>query len=168
MFLALSGTASLSGCLHAIRGVWHEDGIRGFYRGCATNLCRTTPAAALTFTRCEDFLHDSSLSSLIEGTEVGGAGGWEEGLTTFLPHDTSCSAHIQEVRGFPREGSGGRWGVGGWARRFLPRLRHKLVPHDTSCSAHIHQVQGFPERFLFSSLTQLRFTALAGRQGSAL
>ena len=30
-----------------------EDGIRGFYRGCTTNLIRTTPAAALTFTSYE-------------------------------------------------------------------------------------------------------------------
>ena len=30
-----------------------HDGIRGFYRGCSTNLLRTTPAAALTFTSFE-------------------------------------------------------------------------------------------------------------------
>ena len=30
-----------------------EDGIKGFYRGCTTNLVRTTPAAALTFTSYE-------------------------------------------------------------------------------------------------------------------
>ena len=35
------------------RTIWLEDGIRGFYRGCATNLLRTTPAAALTFTSFE-------------------------------------------------------------------------------------------------------------------
>lgn len=30
-----------------------DDGLRGFYRGCTTNLVRTTPAAALTFTSYE-------------------------------------------------------------------------------------------------------------------
>lgn len=33
--------------------IFKEDGLRGFYRGCATNLLRTTPAAALTFTSFE-------------------------------------------------------------------------------------------------------------------
>jgi hypothetical protein len=33
--------------------IFREDGLRGFYRGCATNLLRTTPAAALTFTSFE-------------------------------------------------------------------------------------------------------------------
>ena len=36
-----------------LRTIWLEDGIKGFYRGCATNLLRTTPAAALTFTSFE-------------------------------------------------------------------------------------------------------------------
>lgn len=49
----ISGTASLSGCTNAIRSVWLEDGVKGFYRGWLTNLCRTTPAAALTFTSFE-------------------------------------------------------------------------------------------------------------------
>ena len=30
-----------------------EEGLKGFYRGCTTNLLRTTPAAALTFTSFE-------------------------------------------------------------------------------------------------------------------
>jgi hypothetical protein len=30
-----------------------EDGVPGFYRGCMTNLLRTTPAAAVTFTSFE-------------------------------------------------------------------------------------------------------------------
>lgn len=33
--------------------IYHENGARGFYRGCLTNLARTTPAAALTFTSFE-------------------------------------------------------------------------------------------------------------------
>lgn len=33
--------------------IYRQEGIPGFYRGCATNLIRTTPAAALTFTSFE-------------------------------------------------------------------------------------------------------------------
>lgn len=33
--------------------IYAEEGIKGFYRGCTTNLLRTTPAAALTFTSFE-------------------------------------------------------------------------------------------------------------------
>ena len=33
--------------------VMQQDGLKGFYRGCTTNLVRTTPAAALTFTSYE-------------------------------------------------------------------------------------------------------------------
>lgn len=33
--------------------VWAEEGIHGFYRGCGTNLLRTTPAAVITFTSFE-------------------------------------------------------------------------------------------------------------------
>jgi solute carrier family 25 folate transporter 32 len=39
--------------MDACRTIMREDGIKGFYRGCATNLLRTTPAAALTFTSFE-------------------------------------------------------------------------------------------------------------------
>lgn len=33
--------------------ILQTEGVRGFYRGCATNLLRTTPAAAITFTSYE-------------------------------------------------------------------------------------------------------------------
>ena len=33
--------------------VYAEEGVAGFYKGCLTNLVRTTPAAALTFTSFE-------------------------------------------------------------------------------------------------------------------
>lgn len=45
---ALSGLIAVS-----ILQVWHADGFKGFYKGCGTNLLRTTPAAALTFTSFE-------------------------------------------------------------------------------------------------------------------
>lgn len=51
----LSGLHALTGgatrvCTPQIHSV---EGIKGFYRGCVTNLLRTTPAAALTFTSFE-------------------------------------------------------------------------------------------------------------------
>jgi solute carrier family 25 (mitochondrial folate transporter), member 32 len=33
--------------------ILQTEGMRGFYRGCLTNLIRTTPAAAITFTSYE-------------------------------------------------------------------------------------------------------------------
>ena len=42
-----------SGVRDCIKKVFEKDGVRGFYRGCATNLLRTTPAAAITFTSFE-------------------------------------------------------------------------------------------------------------------
>uniref|UniRef100_A0A7C9EHP1 Mitochondrial carrier protein n=3 Tax=Opuntia streptacantha TaxID=393608 RepID=A0A7C9EHP1_OPUST len=41
------------GVRDCIKKVYLEDGISGFYRGCATNLLRTTPAAVITFTSFE-------------------------------------------------------------------------------------------------------------------
>ncbi|GIL51918.1 hypothetical protein Vafri_7830 [Volvox africanus] len=52
-YMHLSGSGPLSGLREAVSAVWREDGIRGFYRGCAANLLRTTPAAAMTFTTFE-------------------------------------------------------------------------------------------------------------------
>ncbi|OAY61873.1 nicotinamide adenine dinucleotide transporter 1, chloroplastic isoform X2 [Manihot esculenta] len=42
-----------SGVVDCIKKVFQKDGIPGFYRGCATNLLRTTPAAVITFTSFE-------------------------------------------------------------------------------------------------------------------
>lgn len=52
-YIHVSGGGQMEGLKKAFRTIWREDGIRGFYRGCATNLLRTTPAAALTFTSFE-------------------------------------------------------------------------------------------------------------------
>lgn len=49
----ISGTGAFSGLAKTCRQVFLEDGIRGFYHGCLTNLIRTTPAAAVTFTSFE-------------------------------------------------------------------------------------------------------------------
>lgn len=42
-----------SGVVDCIKKVFQLEGIAGFYRGCATNLIRTTPAAVITFTSFE-------------------------------------------------------------------------------------------------------------------
>lgn len=42
-----------SGMMDCIKKVFEKEGFRGFYRGCATNLLRTTPAAVITFTSFE-------------------------------------------------------------------------------------------------------------------
>ncbi|XP_027363432.1 nicotinamide adenine dinucleotide transporter 1, chloroplastic-like [Abrus precatorius] len=42
-----------SGMTDCIRKVFQQEGLHGFYRGCATNLLRTTPAAVITFTSFE-------------------------------------------------------------------------------------------------------------------
>ncbi|KAG6787080.1 hypothetical protein D5086_005332 [Populus alba] len=42
-----------SGVVDCIKKVFQQEGLPGFYRGCATNLIRTTPAAVITFTSFE-------------------------------------------------------------------------------------------------------------------
>ncbi|GMJ09202.1 ARABIDOPSIS THALIANA NAD+ TRANSPORTER 1, NAD+ transporter 1 [Hibiscus trionum] len=42
-----------SGVVDCIKKVFQQEGVPGFYRGCATNLIRTTPAAVITFTSFE-------------------------------------------------------------------------------------------------------------------
>lgn len=41
------------GVVDCVKKVFEKEGIRGFYRGCATNLLRTTPSAVITFTSYE-------------------------------------------------------------------------------------------------------------------
>ncbi|PON64483.1 Mitochondrial substrate/solute carrier [Parasponia andersonii] len=42
-----------AGVIDCIKKVFRKEGIPGFYRGCATNLLRTTPSAVITFTSYE-------------------------------------------------------------------------------------------------------------------
>ncbi|KAL5791883.1 hypothetical protein ACOSP7_000477 [Xanthoceras sorbifolium] len=42
-----------SGVVDCVKKVFQLEGLQGFYRGCATNLIRTTPAAVITFTSFE-------------------------------------------------------------------------------------------------------------------
>ncbi|KAJ9549005.1 hypothetical protein OSB04_021548 [Centaurea solstitialis] len=41
------------GVVDCVKKVFQKDGLPGFYRGCATNLLRTTPSAVITFTSYE-------------------------------------------------------------------------------------------------------------------
>lgn len=45
-----------SGVVDCIKKVFQSEGIPGMYRGCATNLLRTTPSAVITFTTYEMML----------------------------------------------------------------------------------------------------------------
>jgi len=45
-----------TGVIDCVKKVFRKEGIHGFYRGCATNLMRTTPAAVITFTSFEMIL----------------------------------------------------------------------------------------------------------------
>lgn len=42
-----------TGVVDCIKKVFTKEGVPGFYRGCATNLLRTTPSAVITFTSYE-------------------------------------------------------------------------------------------------------------------
>lgn len=50
---AHNNTNKYVGVMDCIRKVYQKEGIPGFYRGYATNLLRTTPAAVITFTSYE-------------------------------------------------------------------------------------------------------------------
>ncbi|CAH8358891.1 unnamed protein product [Eruca vesicaria subsp. sativa] len=45
--------AKYSGVIDCTKKVFRNEGLPGFYRGCATNLLRTTPSAVITFTSYE-------------------------------------------------------------------------------------------------------------------
>lgn len=49
----VAGTGAFGGLSQTCKRILMEDGLRGFYHGCMTNLLRTTPAAAVTFTSFE-------------------------------------------------------------------------------------------------------------------
>ena len=49
----VSGSGAFRGLSKTCSQILVDDGLRGFYHGCVTNLIRTTPAAAVTFTSFE-------------------------------------------------------------------------------------------------------------------
>ncbi|KAF5450919.1 hypothetical protein F2P56_031231 [Juglans regia] len=51
--LARNNGVRYEGVIDCIRKVFQKEGLPGFYRGCATNLLRTTPSAVITFTSYE-------------------------------------------------------------------------------------------------------------------
>ncbi|KAL5553094.1 hypothetical protein UlMin_040495 [Ulmus minor] len=48
-----NSSVKYSGVMDCVKKVFQKDGLPGFYRGCATNLLRTTPSAVITFTSYE-------------------------------------------------------------------------------------------------------------------
>ncbi|KMZ71658.1 hypothetical protein ZOSMA_178G00470 [Zostera marina] len=48
-----SSIRQYTGVIDCIKKVFYKEGVPGFYRGCITNLLRTTPAAVITFTSYE-------------------------------------------------------------------------------------------------------------------
>lgn len=56
------------GVTDCVRKVFQHEGISGFYRGCATNLLRTTPAAMITFTSFE-MIHRSLINMFHPDTQ---------------------------------------------------------------------------------------------------
>lgn len=49
----VSGSGAFTGLSSTCKTILVEGGLLGFYQGCLTNLLRTTPAAAVTFTSFE-------------------------------------------------------------------------------------------------------------------
>jgi solute carrier family 25 folate transporter 32 len=43
----VKGLGPFRGTFDVVRQLWAEGGAKSFYRGCGTNLVRTTPAAAI-------------------------------------------------------------------------------------------------------------------------
>ncbi|KAI4385918.1 hypothetical protein MLD38_003905 [Melastoma candidum] len=101
--------ARYNGLIDCVKKVYHSEGFPGFYRGCATNLLRTTPAAVITFTSYEmmhRFLervlppdtkhsHHSHLGPGGEGNKVGGKAG-----SSQQSHHTQSSktTHVVPLR----------------------------------------------------------------------
>ena len=74
-----------------------ESGFLGFYQGCMTNLLRTTPAAAVTFTSFE--LINKRLRLWLAEPEVKGAEkAEEEEKVALAPPFASINAHVSELK----------------------------------------------------------------------
>lgn len=76
------------GVIDCIKKVFRKEGIPGFYRGCATNLLRTTPSAVITFT-CYEMIHRF--------------------LQSVIPPDKNNSQDYPKSDGYvsPQQGNGG-------------------------------------------------------------
>jgi solute carrier family 25 folate transporter 32 len=72
----VEGSGPFRGAARICAAVWADGGAAGFYRGCGTNLVRTTPAAAITFTSFELItrqIHALRASREARGGEAAGA-----------------------------------------------------------------------------------------------
>lgn len=107
-YMHVTGSGPLKGLAPACRVIWREDGARGFYRGCLTNLLRTTPAAALTFTSFEliaRFLrhhyYEAAAVAAAAAAEAAGAGeagvAEEEGFQEEEEEDRAAAAAAWEA-----------------------------------------------------------------------
>ena len=67
----VAGSGPFAGGLAIVREVMREDGIRGFYRGCGTNLLRTTPAAVIIF-----LAYEGIVRQVRKGGRACGGGAW--------------------------------------------------------------------------------------------
>ena len=141
-YMHVTGSGPWRGLAPACRTIWREDGARGFYRGCLTNLLRTTPAAALTFTSFEliaRFLRHQYVASLA-GEADGGAG---------------AAAAVEGAQGLagPEEESGAGWEEaeeedeeeGGAAARRQQQQQHQHQQHQ-------QQQQGSPATALAAAV----------------
>jgi hypothetical protein len=102
----ISGTGAFSGLAKTCRQVFLEDGLRGFYHGCLTNLIRTTPAAAVTFTSFELLNRrlrawaaepNREERAAIAGPRNGGGGDDEERVALAPPFSSLTGAVIQKM-----------------------------------------------------------------------
>ncbi|GAB5361971.1 hypothetical protein AAMO2058_000758500 [Amorphochlora amoebiformis] len=66
-YMQVAGVGGLAGLRKACRHVYREDGLRGFYRGYVTSLCRTIPGSAVTLPSYEVFRR--GLERLVEGRD---------------------------------------------------------------------------------------------------
>eukprot|EP00892_Ulva_mutabilis_P002798 jgi/Ulvmu1/12519/UM090_0006.1 len=87
----ISGAGAFRGVRTITRKILQADGVRGLYRGCLTNLVRTTPAAAITFTSYEVISRNLNFVAHVvdnDGPRDGPGGGCGGGAAT----DTAASA----------------------------------------------------------------------------
>ena len=70
----VEGTLSPAAVVDVCRRLAREGGAAGFYRGCGTNLLRTTPAAALTFTSYELIARQLKAAGARQRAAEGGGG----------------------------------------------------------------------------------------------
>lgn len=93
----VSGSGAFVGFRTTCRTIMLESGFLGFYQGCLTNLLRTTPAAAVTFTSFE--LINKKLRLWIQEPDSSRAEKeMEEEKVALAPPFASINAHVSELK----------------------------------------------------------------------